>query len=413
MVTRREVSKKLAEEYQRSGKKRKGQLLTQLVEMAGYHRKYAAWLLGNWGRKVVVWQGSQRVTYVGVRPRRGQRRRIRPRRYGPAVLETLRKVWHVLDCCCSKRLVDNLAETLRVLERIGVLALTAADRALVLGISARTVDRLLKNDRRRLWGRIRGGTKPGTLLKSQIPVRMFSQWDGAKPGFVEIDLVEHNGGSCHGIYAVTLNVTDIATGWTEPIAVANKSQHRVLAGLVQVQRRFPIGLRGIDCDGGGEFINHHLVRFCEQRRITFTRCRPYRKNDQCYIEQKNWSTVRKIVGYERYETRREVALLNRIYQQLRCYQNFFLPQMKLVRKVRHGSRVTRYYDTARTPYQRLLAHPQVPADIKRRLHAEYETLNPLLLRETILRLRQELFTLYVSRKRRPVQPHPAFVKILT
>lgn len=409
MTTRKELSRELAQRYQRARKKERGQILGEIIAVTGYNRCYASWLLRNWGRKHVRWQGKQRVVYVGIRGKKVVRTRNRPKKYDEEILAALQKVWLVLDCPCSKRLKDYLAEIVRKMERQGLLTLNQETREKLLSISARTMDRLLRADRRRLWGKNKGGTTPGKLLKWQVPIRTFAEWDHSQPGFLEIDLVEHNGGSCRGIYAVTLNGTDIATGWTEPLAAENKSQTHVFEALNTSLKRYPFPILGLDADSGGEFINTNLIRYCQQSHITFTRGRPYRKNDQCYIEQKNWTTVRKTVGYERYDTPEEIGLLNRMYAYLRLYSNFFQPQMKLLKKVRRGSRLTRHYDTAKTPYQRILAHPNIPGLVKKRLRRHYDRLNPLLLKQSILGLREKLRAAYFKKKRNQKQNQNDFV----
>jgi hypothetical protein len=202
------------------------------------------------------------------------------------------------------------------------------------------------------------------LLKSQIPIRTFAEWNEQKPGFVEMDLVSHDGGDGSGIFAQTLDVTDVFTGWTETIAVANKSRVRVFEGIVEIRNRLPFPLFGIDCDSGGEFINNHLMKYCQEERLSFTRSRAYHKNDGCYVEQKNWSVVRRAVGYWRYDTPEEVALLNQIYLRLRLYTNFFQPQMKCQEKIRIGSRMKKRYDVAKTPYRRVLECKDISSTVK-------------------------------------------------
>jgi hypothetical protein len=228
---------------------------------------------------------------------------------------------------------------------------------------------------------------------------MFSDWDEACPGFVEIDLVGHEGGIGRGDYAQTLDVTDVCSGWTELAAVRNKAQIWVFQALEKIRGRLPFALLGLDSDNGGEFINHHLYRYCEQERITFTRSRPLRKNDNCFVEQKNYSVVRRFVGYARYDTAAELEVLNQLYEVLRRYVNFFLPSQKLRQKIRHGSRVTKRYHPARTPYQRLLESPQLSkrqkADLRRRFRAQ----NPAQLHREILRLQEKLLALQRGKKR--------------
>lgn len=198
-------------------------------------------------------------------------------------------------------------------------------------------------------------TQPGTLLKNAIPVRTFSEWDEKRPGFLEADLVAHCGESPEGFYLTTLSTVDVATGWVEPVAVWGKGQLRVRGAVNDVREQLPFRMLGLDSDNGSEFINHSLYGYCKQWGITFTRARSYKKNDSCHVEQKNWSVIRRIIGYDRFSTRAVFTALNDIYTLLRLFMNFFQPVLKLVGKTRHGARVHKVYDVARTPYQRLLA----------------------------------------------------------
>ena len=243
-------------------------------------------------------------------------------------------------------------------------------------------------------------TKPGTLLKHQIPIRTFTQWDDLRPGFTEIDLVDHGGGSTEGEYLFTLNITDVATGWTEMRAVKNRAQKWVFEALNIIRDKLPFPLLGIDSDNDSAFINNHLVRFCEAHRVTFTRSRAGKKNDNCYVEQKNWSVVRRLVGYSRFETEEELRVLNQIYDVARLYQNFFQPSLKLASKERVGAKVTKRYDKAQTPYQRVLQSDQVDAEVKDRLRETFNQLNPVELRRRIAALQDVLAKI----RSKPVTP---------
>ena len=224
-------------------------------------------------------------------------------------------------------------------------------------------------------------------MKSQIPMRTWADWDDHRPGFVEIDLVGHEGGDNNGDFASSLTVTDIATGWTEIRSVRNKAARHVFAALVEIQAVLPFPLLGIDSDNGSEFINQHLLGWCVSQQITFTRSRPANKNDGCHVEQKNWDVARRTVGYWRYDTPSEVALLNQIWPALSPLINLFTPQQKLLTKTRVGAKVTKTYDTARTPYQRLAAHPDAldPVDA-RTLAVLLEATNPAAARREVARL---------------------------
>jgi hypothetical protein len=314
------------------------------------------------------------------------RRPSRPRRgkptYDGRVVAALEQCWQAANGICGKRLVPVLPEYVAALERHGELVLDDQTRALLL-------------QRARARSRPHGltTTKPGTLLKHMIPVRTFADWDDARPGFTEVDLVAHCGDSTRGEYLNSLNMVDVKTRWTEFVPLLNRGQAVVVAGIDQCRQRLPYALLGLDSDNGSEFINDHLKRYCEQRQITFTRCRPYKKNDQAYIEQKNWTAIRQTVGYDRYEGAAAYALLRAIYEPLRLYLNFFQPVMVLVSKERRGAKVTRRYDTAKTPYQRVLEAPEVADEVKLRLRQQYLTLNPAELLRRIEQCLAELWKL--------------------
>jgi Integrase core domain len=289
--------------------------------------------------------------------------------------------------------VPYLPELVRVLEQHGELHLEPQTKARLLALSPATADRLLQAERTRTKPHGLGTTKPGTRLKSAIPIRTFAEWDEAEPGFTEIDLVVHCGSTTRGEYLHSLTVTDVATGWTECVAVRNRGQQTVFQALVLARGRLPFPLRGIDSDTGSEFINAPLLRYCQDEQLTFTRSRPYKKNDQAYVEQKNWSIVRHLVGYERYESLSAYEALCALYEVVRLYVNFFQPSLKLVSKERVGSKVKKTYDRAKTPYQRALESEQVSEEDKARLRQQYATLNPLALLRQMQRLQAVLWKL--------------------
>lgn len=386
MKERRLLTKTLCAQYRRASKKTKGMLLDQFVESTGYNRCYARSLLRNHGRRVAVAPG---VLLEG--DAKPKAREPRPPEYGPEVAAPLGKIWRMLDYIAAKRLAAALPEVLPRLEAHKELRVAKAVRAKLLRISPATIDRLLKPERDRLvLSKGRGHTKPGTLLKHQIPIRTFADWDQARPGFLEMDLVGHDGGNTAGDYCFTLDITDVSSGWTEQAATLNKAQIHVFSALETVRVRLPFPVLGLDSDNGSEFINAHLKNWCDEEKITFTRSRPYRKNDTCYVEQKNWSVVRRFAGYARFEGEESRALLNELYVLLRDYNNFFLPSMKLVEKIRDGAKVKRIYDTPRTPYHRLLDSPHVSARDKRRLRAHYDILNLAELRRRIVAVQKTL-----------------------
>ena len=271
-------------------------------------------------------------------------------------------------------------------------------------ISASSIDRLLTAERRKWMLRGRSGTKPGSLLKHQIPIRTFADWNEKQAGFVEIDLVGHDGGDSSSDYCQTLDVTDVASGWTETEAVINKAQVWVFDALKSIRAHQPFPLHGIDSDNGSEFINNHLLRYCLQEKITFTRGRSGKKNDGCFVEQKNYSVVRRAVGYARYDSATQLHLLNELYGHLRLYTNYFQPVMKLLSKERNGARVKKKYDKPKTPYQRLMDMPDISPKIKQRLKSEYVTLNPAQLKREITRLQERLFKTVARRQRTRKSP---------
>ena len=403
MSTRRELTEELARQYRQASRKEKGRILDQFVQTTGYQRKYAIQLLNWWGRSRLVWIDGKPVKLV-VGRRRRKKRRARPRRYDQQVLKALKQIWYVFDFMCGKRLVVVLRTILPTLESFGEIQVSAEVRAKLLTISAATIDRLLAGERSRLRLKGRSRTKPGTLLKHQIPIRTFADWDEQEPGFFEIDLVAHDGGDASGDFCQTLTITDVDTGWVDLHGLKNKAQRWTHAALECARRELPIPIKGIDTDNGSEFINHHLLSYCIDHNITFTRGRPYRKNDTCFVEQKNGHVVRRAVGYLRHDSDQELAALNALYAPLCLLVNFFYPSVKLVQKTRHGSKVRRIYDDPQTPYQRVLASKSVSDEVKIRLKQQYATLNPVALKRELTRLTDHL--LRVTADKAPPRARP-------
>jgi hypothetical protein len=260
-------------------------------------------------------------------------------------------------------------------------------------ISPSTIDRLLHPFRQQGGRRSFSTTKPGSLLKNSIPIRTFTDWQENRPGYLEADTVAHCGDSVEGFYLNTLMAVDVASGWAEGSAVWGKSQERVGSAIHGIRRRFPFPILGLDTDNGGEFINQHLFSYCRREHITFTRSRSYKKNDNCYVEQKNGNVVRRVIGYDRYNSRQALETLNQIYYLLHLYSNFFQPTMKLLSKSRHGARVHKVYDTAKTPYQRLLDLDALTEAKKAELATSYSRLNPIKLLKQINQSLEYLWTL--------------------
>ncbi len=380
MSQRKAVTKVIATRYLRVSKVEKGRILDELCATTGWHRSHARKALGE-----------------ALRPKVVRPRRARPPVYGPEVMAGLRLCWAVLGAPAGKRLAPFLPELVERLRRVGELHLDDVTAAQLAGMSAATIDRRLAVDRAKLSPRGRSHTKPGSLLKDAIPIRTWAQWDDAAPGFVEIDLVAHEGGNAAGDFCSTLTVTDIATGWTENRTVRNKAQKWVFAALAEITAGFPFPVKGIDSDNGSEFINAHLLRWCEQEKITFTRSRPGNSNDGAHVEQKNWAVVRQVAGYHRYDTEAERLLLNRIWSLQTVMTNYFGPQQKLVSKTRHGAKVIKKYDTATTPHRRAEGHPAVSKKTTTALAKRYAGFNPAAVQREIQALTAELLTLTTAK----------------
>jgi hypothetical protein len=377
---RQAVTKAIATRYRRASKADKGKILDELCAMTGWHRNHARRALGQ-----------------ALRPKVVRPRRARPPTYGPEVVVALRFCWAVLGAPTGKRLAPVLPDLVARLRRFGELQVSQETAALLVVMSPATIDRRLAPARAAMTLRGRSHTKPGSLLKDAIKIRTWAQWDDAVPGFVEIDLVGHEGGNALGEHAYTLTVTDIATGWTENRSVRNKARKWVIAALEEIARIMPFPLLGVDSDNGSEFINHHLLAWCEQRTITFTRSRPGNSNDGAHVEQKNWAVVRTVVGYHRYDTEAEVLLLNKIWLLQSKITNFFLPQQKLISKVRDGAKVTKKYDVPTTPHRRAERHQAVSAEDKTIMNDTLVELNPAAIQRQIQALTAELLTLTTSK----------------
>ncbi|WP_234751493.1 integrase catalytic domain-containing protein [Arthrobacter ramosus] len=324
--------------------------------------------------------------------------------YGPDLLPALIKCWAVLRAPAGRLLAPMLAVLVPLLRRDRELELTDEQAGLLMRMSAATIDRKLAGERAKLFPRGRSHTKPGSLLKSQIPVRTWAEWDDAVPGFVEIDLVGHEGGVASGQFCFTLTVTDIATGWTVNRSVPNKAQKWVFAALQYALGRFPFPILGIDSDNGSEFINDYLLAYCHAHEITFTRSRPGNKNDGAHVEQKNWARVRELVGYLRYDTAAELAKLNEIWELDRVFTNYLLPQQKLLSKKRHGAKVTKKHDAPATPHQRAIRHERMHKRPVIQMTAAFKRIKPGALSRQILALTGQLETLALAKKPAPLKP---------
>ena len=399
MRHKKAVTAEVKKRYIKATKKGKTTILDEFVALAGYNRTYAARILSLAAGKVIGYgrSGGRKIKYIIGKKKKVKR--VRDKIYGYDVFLALKKIWAIFDFVCSRRLAPFMAEAIEKLTKHKEIELSSEVKQKLLLVSVSTIDRLLKpeKDRYRL-GKGRSGTKPGSLLKKAIPIRTFADWDEKKPGYIEADLVGHDGGISSGDFAQSLNFVDILTGWDESAACINKAQVHVFGAIKTASARFPFAIAGIDSDNGSEFINAHMLRYCIENKITFTRSRAYKKNDSCFVEQKNYSIVRRAVGYLRYDSCAEVDILNELYAYLGCYTNFFQPVVKLVSKTRTGSKVTKKYDEAKTPYRRVLECSDIDDKIKARLEKKYDSLNPAELKRQISILQDKLLKLNSLKK---------------
>ena len=347
-VSVKEYIERKQERYRPAGRGERGRLLDEIVAVTGYHRKSATRLMAR--------SRSGRVQ----RNRRG-----RPRRYGPEVEAALRQVWEMSDRLCGRRLAPFMGELVSRLQAWEALLLSRDIVEQLNSMSASTIDRLLRPYKtgglRQPWT---SRTTSGSQLKATIPIRTFGERGDPPPGFLEVDLVAHCGESTEGFYLNTLTGVDIATGRVGRRAVCGKGQERVGGAVHEMARALPFPLLDLHADNGSEFINHHLFAYCQQQGIRLSRSRPYKKNDNALVEQKNWAAVRRHVGYDRYSTRVAFERLQELHRLAGLLHNFFLPVMKLLYKSRQGARVRKVYDTAQTPYQRLSALNVLPQEHK-------------------------------------------------
>ncbi len=384
-MTVHEYAAALAPRYRAARRAEKGRILDEFCQTTGMHRKAAIRLLG------------------GVKPRLGGGRRPRGRKYGPEAAEALRLVWEVGDRMCGKLLVGAMPGLLEALERHGELRLVAAEREVLLEMSAATMDRLLRPARRRLGRQPRRKSPATTGLKAQVPVRTWSEWAGVAPGSLQVDLVLHCGESTEGFYLTTLTAVDVATGWTELQAVWGMGKERVGGAVHRVRQKLPFAMRELHNDNGSEFLNHMLYSWCLKEKISWTRGRGYQKNDQAYVEQKNWVSVRRHVGYGRYTSKEAYQTMQQLHSLLGLYSNFFRPVRKVIAKERRGSKVVKRYDRPLTPYQRVLAASCLSEGDREELISQCLSLNPASLRrriETTLRRLWPMASYNVQNERR-------------
>jgi hypothetical protein len=366
--------RQMASIYEKSSKNKRSEILDHVVLATKYHR----------------WHASRLLLHPPTSPKKKLKRKGKSKYR--LITPPLKKLWGLSHFASGKRLVGMIPSYVETLVRDGELVITEKQKDLLLSVSAATIERLITEERKKVFGKGRSTTKPGTLLKNQIPVQVFTKWNERKPGFGEIDLVAHCGVTAKGDFAYTLDFIDLDTNWNECVAFLGRGQNNAQKALRKIRARLPFPLLGIDSDNGEEFINWHLYHWCKEEEITFTRCREYRKNDQAHVEEKNWSVVRRYVGYNRYDAEEQVILLNRLYDVLRLYFNFFQATLKLERKERVGGKVKRIYPKAKTPYQRVLDHENIPEANKEKIREQYETLNPAKLLRELQKITDQLLS---------------------
>lgn len=372
LSSRLEYLKKIKGKYLKAGKEKKSKILDEYCDNTGHNRKY---IIRRLSAKTDLskneWKTRKKKKWI----------------YSASDIYHLSKIWEIMDYPCGQRLKPVLEEIIDKLIRFKELNISDQAIAKLKRISSATIDSRLRPYRKKLLRKITSTTKPGSLVKKQIPIRT-SSWDEKRIGCGELDTVAHCGNSAAGEFINSLNLTDILTGWTETVAVMGKAQKRIQDGLDDIKKRLPFKLIAIDPDNGSEFINWQLFNYCLQREIDFTRGRPYKKNDNAHIEQKNWTHIRKVFGYKRLDKEKQLRIMNELYHnELRLYKNFFLPNVKLAQKKRvgkHGEKIKRIYDEARTPCQRVLQSNQADEETKQRLKEQYDKLNPAELRIRIL-----------------------------
>lgn len=372
MATRDELVAAVSERYGRASRVERGRILDEFAAVTGLHRKHAVRLLREG-------MPSRRS---GPRPGR--------RVYDVAVREALIVVWEASDRVCGKRLRPLAPLLIEAMERHGHLQLAPEVRGGLLAMSAATIDRALREIRRQAGGGTRRRAAAASAVRRSVPVRTFADWDDPAPGFMEADLVAHSGPTAEGSFVQTLTLTDIATGWTECAPLLVREQTLLTEVLGEVRKRMPFPLLGFDTDNDSVFMNETVQSYCKEAAVEFTRCRPYRKNDQAWVEQKNGAVVRRIVGYRRYVGLEAAATLGRLYVSVRLFVNFFQPSFKLAEKVRDGAKVTKRYHPPATPYQRLLADPRTSDEVRSRVSALHATLDPVRLLSEIRVAQQQL-----------------------
>ncbi|MCQ2398247.1 MAG: transposase family protein [Sphaerochaetaceae bacterium] len=376
------VTAQIVTRYAKAGKNEKTKILDEFVQLTGYNRKYAISVLRKcFKKKTYTYNGKKKESIKFKKPK--PKKRVYPHYYDNAVLVSLSRIWTFFNFLCGQRLVPFIRENIDTLAAFENFKITPEVKKKLCKISSATVNRLLKQKRKEYQGKGKSTTKAGNDLSKLIPVRAFFDWDERIPGFFEVDTVSHDGGNASGDYCFTVDVTDVCTGWTELRAVKNKAQRWVKEAIEDVRNTIPYQMKGLDSDNGSEFKNYQLLAWCEQNHIDFTRSRSYKKNDNCFVEQKNDSTVRNIVGYFRYEGDEAVEKLNRLYKNWCLLINFFYPSVKIIAKERKDAHTYKRYDLAKTPFVRTLENDSIPKDVKEALIKKKAELNLIDIKKQV------------------------------
>jgi hypothetical protein len=381
MQTKKELTEEVSKRYQKAGKKEKSKILDDFVKNTNYNRKYALHILANWGKTTTVLLGTKTVKLkAGTRKRRkgGGRKPI----YTGEFIIVLRKIWAFFWYRCGKIFAPFIRENIQFIET--PFRITPEIKELLLKVSPSTIDRVLREDKKKLALKGKSGTKPGKLLKKHIPIRTYYADADKKPGFFEFDTVHHCGTSESGEFCLTLTATDVYSGWVELRPTLNKANKWIFEALTDIKASLPFPLRGMDSDNGQEFINYAVLKWCKEHNIQFTRTRPYRKNDNCYVEQKNNSAVRNFIGYERLTDVAQRDAMALVYRSLCPLLNYFIPTQKLLSKTRVGAKIKKVYDKIiQSPYKRLMASPDLTDEVKAELKRCFEQYNPVKLQKEV------------------------------
>jgi len=408
MEAKRGVTGKLAAKYRGcKSRKERSQMLDELVDLAGYHRKYACYLLCHYGKRryVRLPGGELRLLVVGRKNRR--KRADRRRKYGEEVQEELVLLW---DCfgLCGKRLKEAIPDFLPSLLKLGRFERDGEIHRALLSVSASSIDRLLAPERAKRLPKGISHTKPLSILKAGIPIVVSSELNTVDPGHYQIDLVGHDGGNPNGQFAFSLNAVELSSGWIELRVILNKAHSWTKKALEDIKANAPVPIVSFHSDNDTSFLNEPVQSWCSGESIPYFRGRPYHSNDTCYIEQKNYNIVRQAVGYFRYETEEEIALIEALYCYLRPLVNFFFPSARLLEKVRDGSRIRRRYDKPQSPYRRLLANDRVDPALKTRLRHLKSHLDPFQLRANVSAIQEQLLALQKKKGGAILFPGPSY-----